>query len=113
MKFAQAEKHPGAWKLPDNDIWNLPTEGGEQRFEIDTVGPWQVVKTVRGLAVDYNGRVFGIRSMHAPKESGYNMEGRVSVGGKKYRAFTSSRLFERPDGSLIDVAILYVCFPKE
>jgi hypothetical protein len=110
-QFVQAEVLPGAWKLPDNEVWNIP-EGGEERFDIKTTGyGWNLVTDIRGLACTLDGRIFGYRNMHHPKESGYQMEGKVSIGGKKVRAFTSSRLFERPDGSLIDVAILVVCLP--
>jgi len=113
MEFAKAGVSPGAWKLPPNDVWNIP-EDTEVRFDYETVGPWQVVRSLRALAVTLDGKVFGNRALSNPRESGYQMEGRVSIGGRKYRAFTSSHLFEREDGSLCDVAVLIVCnFPKE
>jgi len=113
-QFVQAEVLPGAWKLPTNEVWNIPAEGGEERFEIKTTGyGWNLVTDIKGLACTLNGKIFGYRNMHHPKESGYQMEGKVSIGGKKIRAFTSSRLFERPDGSLIDIAILVVCLKEE
>ena len=65
--------------------------------------------SLQGLAIDLEGRVYGVRKMSRPTESGYQMEGRVSIGGKTYRAFTSSRMFERPDGSLVDVGVFIVC----
>jgi len=106
----QATVNPGAWTLPANDVWNVPADVGEQRFEIETVdrAPWPYVR-ITGLAVTLDGKIFGMRTMNRPRESGYQQEGRVSVGGKKYRAFTSSTLFERPDGSLVDVGVLVVC----
>ena len=106
--FIQAEVHPGAWKLKENEVWNIPKHGiNEVRFEFETIGPW--IKKLQGLALTLDGKIFGERSLTEPKESGYVMEGRVSVQGKKYRAFTSSKLFEREDGSLVDVGVLVVC----
>ena len=109
MNYAQAVASPGAWTLSDNDVWSVPDGLSEIRFEIETSGPWSIVKSLRGLAVTLDGKVFGMRRLIRPRESGYQMEGRVSIGGEKFRAFTSSTLFERPDRSLIDVGVLVVC----
>lgn len=97
---------------------------GEKRFDLDTVGPWQILRTIRGIAKttehDADGRavrvtLHGMRSMHAPRPLGYGQEGRVSIGGRKLRAFTSSQMFEITDGPkpghLVDVATLYACTP--
>ena len=108
MIFAQAEVKPGSWKLRDNEIWSIPNDVGEQRFEMKHHGPWNVIVSIRALAITLDGKVFGMRRMSRPKESGYQMEGRVNIGHRKYRAFTSSKLFERPDGSLVDVAVFIV-----
>lgn len=108
--FVQAKPAGGAWTLKKNTIWNIPEPGiDEVRFEYKTEGPWHNVKSLSGLAVTLRGKVFGIRSLIAPREDGYNMKGRVSIGGKKYPAFTSSRLFEREDKSLCSVGVLVVC----
>lgn len=114
-KFAQAEVHPGAWKLAKNDVWNVPdAPTNEVRFNIETSGSgWNVIVGIAGLAIEPDGKIWGWRKLHKPKESGYVHEGVVSVGGEKLRAFTSSRLFERPDGSLCDVGVLYICRKKE
>ena len=37
------------------------------------------------------------------------LEGRVKVNGKAYRGFTSSQLFELPDGKLINAATIHAC----
>jgi hypothetical protein len=74
---------------------------------------WQVVTKVRGLAVRRQGNlawIYGLRTLSQARQSGYQMEGRVSVGGKRCRAFTSSMMFEREDGSLCNVAVLEVCW---
>lgn len=95
-------------------------DAGEHRFDIETRGPWSIPVRVSGLAetverqAEFPHRetsvtLHGIRAMSAPTQSGYQMEGRVSLGGKKHRAFTASRLFQLPCGKLVDVACLYVC----
>jgi len=47
------------------------------------------------------------------KEDGYQLEGRVSIGGKKYSAFTTKTTFLRPDGKYVDVATLFVRYPPK
>jgi hypothetical protein len=106
--YVRAIANPGSWILEKNPIWNIPADTNEIRFNIETIGPWSIPLRVKALAVTLDGKVFGERTMYAPKESGYQLEGRVSIGGKKYRAWTSSQLFERPDKSLCEVAVLYV-----
>lgn len=109
MKFAQATTNPGSWLLSDNDVWSIPKTGGEQRFDVETTGyGWNLLTKLRGLAVSLDGKVYGMRAMNRPKESGYQQMGRVSIGGRMRKAFTSSKLFERPDGSLINVAVFIV-----
>lgn len=124
VDYVEAEGGAGSWTLPDeNPVWNIPKDENEIHFEMEfTNNPYhQVIRSLKGLAVSckfgeysqqYDRRVYGMRTLLNPKESGYQLEGRVSIGGKKYRAFTSSTLFEREDGSLCDVAVLHVCFPK-
>lgn len=96
-------------------------DAGRHRFDIETRGP---CSRVCGLAesvtrqADYphdetSVTLYGIRAMHAPQESGYQMEGWVPIGGRKHRAFTSSRLFRLPDGKLVDVDCLYVCLGQD
>jgi hypothetical protein len=85
-------------------------EKGDSPFEIQTRGPWGTVSKIRGLAVEKTDRgliVHGKRSLDKARESGYDMEGRVNIQGKSYRAFTSSQLF-LVNGELVSVAILYV-----
>jgi hypothetical protein len=107
--FAQAAHGSGSWTLPPNDVWNLPDGVGEVRGELRTFGPWSLPASYRALAVDSDCKVYGVRTLSHVRESGYALEGRVKVGGKSYRGFTSSQLFQRPDGSLVDVAVIHVC----
>lgn len=99
---------------------------GEKRFEIKTRGTWGVVSSVHALAVEYSSdrtllskyapdycqthaAIYGIRALSKAKQIGYELEGRVSIGGKSRRAFTSSMIFRLSDGRLLNCAILYVC----
>lgn len=88
-----------------------PIIEGECRFSFETRGPWSLLVKLAGVAVEKvpgGVKVYGLRSLAHPRESGYVQEGRVSVGGETLRAFTSSQLF-LVEGKLVDVGILYVC----
>ena len=104
------------WGIPSDDI-----DKGKSRGNLQTIGPWQIPLSYRALAVSArwdsskgyttvkSKTVFGVRSLSACRQEGYCLEGRVSVNGKTYRGFSSSQLFELPEGKLIDVAIVFVC----
>ena len=99
-------------------------EKGEKRFDIETRGPWGIISKLRGFVVEsvrsedkeknYRGEythayVFhGFRSLLKPVQTGYQIEGKVSINGKRVRAFTSSQLIY-VDNKLVDIAILYPC----
>ena len=98
---------------------------GEKRFEMETFGPWQIVRSIRALAVTaewaekpWGGRAVtsytfhGDQTGHQVTQSGYAMECYVSIGGKKLSAFTSSVMFQTEDGKLVDVAVLHCRTPK-
>ena len=103
-----AAAHPGAWILPQNDVWNVPVE--DEQLEAMMVGNQAV--SYRGLVVDTQGGIYGVRNMGDVRSGGYNAYGRVSLGGKKVAAWTSDRLFQRPDGSLCKVAVIVVHAPN-
>ncbi len=107
----QAKHTGGSWTLAPNDVWNIPDVPiSEVHFEIrHTRFPFASVQGVTGLAMDGDGYVYGIRALTHCRESGYQIEGQVSIDGRKVRAFTSDALFQRADGSLVSVAKLYVC----
>ncbi len=108
MPYVSKVDRTAVW--PDDMPLPEGTAKGERRLQIETRGPWGVVSKITGLAVakDPDGvRVYGDRSLLKPRESGYQMEGRVSVDGKSYRAITSSQLFVH-QGKLVDIGILYV-----
>lgn len=94
----------------------------EVRGHAKHYGPWQLmvsyralcvskefIRTESGILLDTVETLWGIRTMSDCQPLGYEMEGRVSVLGKKRRAFTSSTMFELPNGHLISVATIHAC----
>lgn len=49
---------------------------------------------------------YGNRTMTNVRQGGYELEGYVSVNGKKYTCFTSSQLFD-VNGHLINVSVIH------
>ena len=99
-------------------------EKGEYRGEVKCVGPWQLPVSYKALCMSavwtpedrrrFNAEresetVYGMRILISPRESGYALQGFVSVNGRKVRGFTSSQLFELPDGKLVTVATIHAC----
>ncbi len=91
--------------LPESAI-----ERGELRGKMKTYGSWGIPVSYRALAMSIEQEgviIYGIRTLSSVSQSGYKLEGRVSIDGKKYRGFTSSKLFD-VDGKLVDVATIRV-----
>lgn len=95
-------------------------DAGEMRGEIKHVGEsaWRVPVSYKALCVtatwgEHSRRltetVFGMRTLSAMRSCGYEMEGKVSVNGRKVRGFTSTQLFELPSGRLMNVATIHAC----
>lgn len=95
---------------------------GEKRFESVHSGPWAIClsitaiveetefgKSPAGITVVTSKAFWPARKCSNPRSMGYDMEGAISLGGKHRRVFTSSQLFELPDGRLVDVATLHLC----
>jgi len=116
---------PGATPISDADALSLfgseAIAAGERRGEIVTTGPWSIIRSYKALATtatwkpgaagyDYVNTytLHGDRTITAPRQSGYCLEGWVSIAGKRRSCFTSSILFELPDKRLIDVAVIHV-----
>lgn len=114
----------GCYHWPNNVPLPDGTGNGERRFQIKTFGPWQIPVSVRGLAVSvstdsnvdgYNftwptkAVIYGDRTLSDVRQSDYVLEGRVSIEGKKYRAFTSDILVRTSDGKLYSLDTLNVC----
>lgn len=106
--------YDACWVIPkDNPVWNLPAPSGDLEadqltFEHKTRGnSWHAsCYSIRGLVMTIDGKLFGMRCLTDIKQDGYSCFGRVSVGGKMYRAFTTSALFRREDGALISAGVL-------
>ena len=109
VPYAQATYSDGCWHLSENSVWNLPAEGDALHLEVKHGPfPFASIASIRGVAISKRGKVFGIRTLSNIREDGYAHIGRVSLGGKSYRAFTDSRLFKRSDGTFINVREIYV-----
>lgn len=90
----------------------------KQHGEMKTQGAWQICTSFKALCLSktYDKSkmytevtetvLYGLRTMSRPRQGGYELEGYVSIKGKKYSAFTSSQLFE-VDGKLINVATIH------
>jgi hypothetical protein len=96
-------------------------ELADQRGELETVGPWRLPLRYSAPAVTVTWgpystmetiTLYGRRTMHAPRESGYVLEGRASIGGRKLSCFTSSQLFQLPDGTLLETATIHCRKPE-
>lgn len=95
---------------------NLNNE--EQRGELKTFGVWNIPVSYKAICLcstwdkdsliskRIETKIFGLRTMTNVRQGGYELEGFVSVGGKKYSCFTSSQLFE-VNGKLINAAIIH------
>lgn len=94
---------------------------GERRGEVKSYGHWLIPTAYKALAVTATWHDIGItynvvneytlhgdRTITNPKSSGYCLGGWVSIDGKKRSCFTSTILFELPDKTLIDVAVIHV-----
>lgn len=109
VKFAQATcpGDDGIWELAENPVWNIPN--GVSRVPFEILYLEGEICAIKGVAISSDGKVFGERSLSNFRVSGHVHEGQVGIAGKKYRAFTESRTFKRPDGSCVQVDELYIC----
>lgn len=108
----------GAIKITEAQLASFGIQAEDTRGDLETFGPWHLPVRFRALAVSYvfspnhwaeTVTLYGVRTMGKLKESGYCLEGRVSVEGRKRRGFTSSQLWELPGGRLIETATIHVC----
>ncbi len=92
----------------------------EIRGNLKTYGVWNIPVSFNSLCVSakYGAKegsffesclektVYGNRTMTNVRQSGYELEGYVSIKGRKYSAFTSSQLFDI-NGHLVNVSIIH------
>jgi hypothetical protein len=96
-------------------VTDAEIEAGEKRFDIETWGCYGVIRSLKGIVETGEfvegtmkwKQFYSVRTMTHPKQSGYDMEGTVSLGGVKSSGFTSSQLFELPCGKLVNVAVIF------
>lgn len=94
----------------------IDIKADEIRLEVEHFGMWQIPTKAKGLCTSVKfgkfSRVeeitlYGNRTMFDVRQGGYELEGRVSIQGKKYTAFTSACMFETPTGHLINVGVIH------
>lgn len=110
----------GAIKITEAQLAAFGIQPEDSRGELETFGPWHIPVRYKALAVSYvfsnhwaeTVTLYGARTMGELKESGYCLEGRVSVAGQKRPGFTSAQLWELPCGRLIETATIHVCMNK-
>lgn len=92
----------------------------EIRGNLKTFGVWQIPISFNALCVSrkygkkensYHDQclqviVYGNRTMTNVKQGGYELNGYVSIKGKKYSCFTSCQTFE-VEGKLIEVSVIH------
>jgi hypothetical protein len=88
----------------------------DQHGSLETYGPWHLPVKFTAPCLTYEWgeyssiqsvTLYGKRTLSKLKESGYRLEGRLSLGGQKVTGFTSSQLFKLPDGRLLDSGIIH------
>lgn len=109
-------------ELLDIGITEAQIAAGEMRGEMKTIGPWQIPVSYKAICMsrEYtpkekqrhtaeteNVTLYGFRTMNKIHQSGYEIEGWISINGKKVSCFSASQLFELETGELIDIAIIH------
>lgn len=120
---------PGALPITREELIALgvPAEAiekGAMHGKLDARGPWGIPVSYMALCMSVvwtpegkqrftaereSATAYGLRVLSSIHQSGHQLEGRVSVKGRRVRGFTSSQLFELPDGKLVEVAIIHAC----
>lgn len=111
-------------ELIDIGITEKQIAAGEMRGEMKTIGPWRIPVSYRSvcMSIVYNREtwqtktenvtMYGFRTMNKIHQSGYEIDGWVSIHGKKVSCFSSSQLFELETGELINIAIIHARIRK-
>ena len=93
-------------------ITETDMEAYQKRGELKAHGVWNMPISYKAIVEhkDFDtGRVqvWSARTMYNVRQGGYELEGYISLGGKRYTCFTSSIMFEI-EGKLIDCACIFV-----
>lgn len=98
---------PGCYAEPgEGSAWTLNSEHDIPVEVEHSRGPFASIVGVRAPVVDSKGGLYPPRRLQKCREEGYAVHGEVSLGGVKCRAFTSSVMFQRADGTLVSVGVL-------
>ena len=98
------------------NLLGIDIKGDQVRLDINTTGGhWQQPIRAKGLCIavkfENSTRVkavlFGQRVINKIRPEGYHLEGWVSIEGKSYSCFTSTQLFTKPNGDLINVETIF------
>ena len=109
-----------AIKLTVEEAINLGIDPNieKQHGEMKTHGVWQICTSFKALCMSKTydkskiytevkeAVIYGHRTLSNPKQGGYELEGYVSIKGKKYSAFTSSQSFNI-EGKCVEVSIIH------
>ena len=99
-------------------VFNIDTSK-DTHLNTEHSGVWQQIAKCSGLCMSATwdkssmfarkteAVIYGNRTMSDIRSGGYELEGRVSIDGKKYTCFTSSQLFDTPEGKTIEVGIIH------
>ena len=112
MKKIIADTRDYAWRLKPNKIWNVPEDVNQVHFEMETFGPWNILRKAKALVIDLDGNIYGVRAASRVSNPSYHIEGTVSISGKKVKVFSSSKLFYNSKNELVDVAV-FVLYASE
>jgi hypothetical protein len=109
--------------VPESDI-----DAGCSQGDLKTFGPWQLPISYQAIVIskEYTPEasrrftaetemalMFGYRKMRNIRQSGYEIEGWLSIGGKRVSGFSASQLLELEDGKLINIATIHARIRKE
>jgi hypothetical protein len=98
----------------------IAAELQDQRGDLETRGPWRLpvrfIAPCLTLHWEHNGycnnvvavTLWGKRTMRNLRESGYQLEGRLSLRGKTVSGYTGGQMFQLPDGTLLETAAIHV-----
>lgn len=115
-KFAQAIVNISCWKLPKNEIWNIPEKSiKEVQFLVEHLSSDNdltnfvigKIISVTALVIDVTGKIYGIQKATEIEEDEICCYGQVSLNDTKIKCHAGSKFFEREDGSLCKVAVLW------
>lgn len=90
-------------------------DAGEKRFEHLPYSRLRAIVERAEWAHDSHGvntgkawvEFYAVRTLADTRPSGYAMDGRVSLNGRKHSAFTTDALFQLPNGHLISAAVIF------